>query len=78
MIKTRHPKIFIGRIAAYSEEKVRHALERLSLLSEAGWERELRKTLNELLPEAQLQIPEEERLHTAARYRTAGQVAAGK
>ena len=60
MIKTRHPKIFIGRIAAYPEKKVQHALERLSVLAENGWDRELRLTLNDLLPEAQLKVTSEE------------------
>ncbi|MCM3874357.1 MAG: polysaccharide biosynthesis protein [Pyrinomonadaceae bacterium] len=60
VLKTWHPKIFIGRIAAYPEEKVRHALERLSILAQKGWDRELRKAINDLLPEAQLEIPSEE------------------
>jgi FlaA1/EpsC-like NDP-sugar epimerase len=59
MIRTRHPKIFIGRLAAYPEQKIRHALERLSILADNGWEGELRKTLNDLLPEAQLPSPGE-------------------
>ncbi len=54
--KTRHPKIFIGKIAAYPEERVRYALERLRTLGEDGPERELRKFFNELLPEAQLEV----------------------
>src|SRR5258705_1528414 len=56
MSKTRHPKIFIGKINAYPEEKVRQALERLGILSESGKELELRRFLNDLLPEAQLSI----------------------
>jgi FlaA1/EpsC-like NDP-sugar epimerase len=52
--KTRHPKIFIGKIATYSEEKVRYALNRLAALCKEGPERELRGFLNELLPSAQL------------------------
>ena len=60
MIRTRHPKIFIGRLAAYPEQKIHQALERLSILADNGWERELRKTLNDLLPEAQLHVPGEE------------------
>jgi FlaA1/EpsC-like NDP-sugar epimerase len=59
MLRTRHPKIFIGRLAAYPEEKMRRALARLSILADNGWERELRKALNDLLPEAQLQVPAE-------------------
>jgi FlaA1/EpsC-like NDP-sugar epimerase len=60
IIKTGHPKIFIGRIAAYPEKNVQHALERLSLLAENGWERELRLTLNHILPEARLKVTSEE------------------
>lgn len=56
MIKTRHPKIFIGRLAAYPEQKIRYALDRLAILASNGWEdRELLKVLSDLLPEAQLQ-----------------------
>jgi len=58
MSKTRHPKIFIGKINAYPEEKMRYALQRLLILSESGREVELRRFLNDLLPEAQLSIPD--------------------
>jgi FlaA1/EpsC-like NDP-sugar epimerase len=58
MSKTRHPKIFIGKINPYAEEKIQDALERLSLLSETGKEVELRRFLNDFLPEAQLRIPD--------------------
>jgi FlaA1/EpsC-like NDP-sugar epimerase len=54
MIRTRHPKIFIGRLPAYPEEKIRHALDRLSVLAVNGWDRELRKLVSDLLPEASL------------------------
>ena len=75
LLKTNHPKIFIGKIAAYSEEKMRHGLERLALLAENGWDHELRKAMNDLLPEALLQISSDDftripvysdRLHAAA------------
>lgn len=52
--RTRHPKIFIGQIAAYTEEQVHQALERLANLAQDGHELELRGYLNELLPEAGL------------------------
>jgi FlaA1/EpsC-like NDP-sugar epimerase len=58
MSKTRHPKIFIGKINTYPEEKIRQALERLAILSESGCEVELRRFLNDFLPEAQLSIPD--------------------
>lgn len=56
MTKTRHPKIFIGKIFPYPEEKVRQALERLEAYSRAGQEAELRRYLNQLLPEARIEV----------------------
>ena len=56
--RTRHPKIFIGKINAYPREQIRDALERLAFLSENGLELEIRRFLNDLLPEARLSIPE--------------------
>ena len=56
--KTRHPKIFIGKINAYPEERMRHALDRLAFLADRGLEVEVRRFLNELLPEAHLSVPE--------------------
>jgi FlaA1/EpsC-like NDP-sugar epimerase len=54
MARTRHPKIFIGKIASYPQEKVERALTRLAILSEDGNEAALRRFLSELLPEASL------------------------
>jgi FlaA1/EpsC-like NDP-sugar epimerase len=54
MTKTRHPKIFIGKIAAYAEERVSRTLLRLTALARREDELELRKCLVDLLPEAQL------------------------
>ncbi len=54
--KTRHPKIFIGKIAAYPEAKVGQALQRLAELSRNGHDTDLRAYLNELLPEATLHV----------------------
>lgn len=53
---TQHPKIFINKIATRPAEDIRRALERLTELSANGHERELRTYLNELLPEAQLDM----------------------
>ena len=55
--ETRHPKIFIGKINAYPEEMMRQALDRLADLAESGSEVEIRKFLNEFLPEARLGFP---------------------
>jgi FlaA1/EpsC-like NDP-sugar epimerase len=57
--KTRHPKIFIGKIAAYPTEEVSRALKRLAVLADDGEAEGLRGFLNELLPEAKLKVDEE-------------------
>ena len=54
LTRTRHPKIFIGKISTCPELTVRHALHRLKALAQTGEEAELRRFLSELLPEAQL------------------------
>ncbi|HEU4433276.1 MAG TPA: nucleoside-diphosphate sugar epimerase/dehydratase [Pyrinomonadaceae bacterium] len=56
--RTRHPKIFVGKINAYPEQKMRAALEQLAMLTESGSEVEIRGALNDLLPEARLYIPD--------------------
>ena len=56
LVKTRHPKIFIGKITPYPEVELRNALERLTHLSTARQEEELREFLNEMLPEARLTL----------------------
>jgi len=58
MSKTRHPKIFIGKIAAYPEEMVLDALDRFRMLSQTCNERGIRKFLGEFLPEANIQSEE--------------------
>jgi FlaA1/EpsC-like NDP-sugar epimerase len=57
--KTRHPKIYIGKIAAYPHEQVRHAVNHLAVLAKGGFDRELRRFINELLPEARLSLASE-------------------
>jgi FlaA1/EpsC-like NDP-sugar epimerase len=56
--KTDHPMIRLGNIAAYPPEKVLYALQRLTEMAQAGQERELRRYLNDLLPDAQLELRE--------------------
>jgi FlaA1/EpsC-like NDP-sugar epimerase len=51
--KTRHPKIFIGQIAAYPEAKVRQALKQCERLATSGQADEVRQFLSELLSESQ-------------------------
>jgi FlaA1/EpsC-like NDP-sugar epimerase len=54
LAKTRHPKIFIGKIATSPKEEVRRALHQLAQLSQDGRDQDLRRYLNRLLPEAHL------------------------
>lgn len=57
--RTRHPKIYIGKIAAYPHEQVRHAVNHLAVLAKGGFDRELRRFINEILPEARLSLTSE-------------------
>jgi FlaA1/EpsC-like NDP-sugar epimerase len=57
--KTRHPKIFIGKIAPYRPKQITHALERMAYFAYAGEERSLLKLLSDLLPESDLSRPDE-------------------
>jgi len=52
--RTRHPKIFIGKIMAYPPEEMRKALDWLSILARHGREPEIRAYMNSFLPEAQI------------------------
>jgi FlaA1/EpsC-like NDP-sugar epimerase len=52
--KTRHPKIFIGKIAGVPEAELRSSLARLRELASTGSDEELRAFLGAMLPEAQL------------------------
>jgi FlaA1/EpsC-like NDP-sugar epimerase len=52
MSKTLHPKIYIGKIAGQSGAKLDHALEQLTFVARNGWENELRRIMNDILPEA--------------------------
>ena len=54
--KTRHPKIFIGKLNAYPVEEVARALRYLDELAREGDGTAIRKFLNSLLPEANLGV----------------------
>jgi FlaA1/EpsC-like NDP-sugar epimerase len=55
LTKTRHPKIYIGKIVGSSPDVVKQALDRMAAVARNGWERELRQILSDLLPEASLE-----------------------
>jgi len=52
--KTRHPKIFIGKINSLPQGKINCTLDRLRELSANGEEAEIRSFLDAILPEAKL------------------------
>jgi len=54
--KTRHPKIFIGRLNAYPPEEIDRALRVLAELARDADGTAVRKFLNSLLPEANLGV----------------------
>jgi FlaA1/EpsC-like NDP-sugar epimerase len=59
--KTRHPKIFIGKLGAYTSEEVERALTRLGDFARDGNNDETRRFLNSFLPEARLSVRRETR-----------------
>lgn len=54
LLKTRNPKIFIGKIAAYKSEDVASILGNLRQAVEAGNEARIRHLMNHFLPEAKV------------------------
>ncbi len=54
MAKTRHPKIFVGRLAPYPPAAVDAALARLAALVREGRQGDVRAVLAEVLPESEL------------------------
>jgi FlaA1/EpsC-like NDP-sugar epimerase len=52
--KTHHPKIYIGKIATYSEVKVSEALRHLEQLARHGDEQQIREYIVDFLPESNL------------------------
>src|SRR5262249_26708624 len=70
--KTKHPKIFIGRLAVYPPEEMEAALVRLEKLARQGQREGMRAFLNSFLPEAKL----EARIEQSERYLTPGEIRA--
>lgn len=64
--KTKHPKIFIGRIAPSTREKVDQDLLHLSVLARQERHDQIRALLNAILPEAQVSTVEERSPSTVA------------
>jgi FlaA1/EpsC-like NDP-sugar epimerase len=56
LLKTHHPKIFIGKIATYSQEEVMSMLSRFRRAVEFNDSGEIRLLFNEILPEATITV----------------------
>lgn len=54
LLRTRHPKIFIGKIANYNEEEVSTIIGELESATESSDVSEIRKMLSRFIPEANL------------------------
>jgi FlaA1/EpsC-like NDP-sugar epimerase len=54
IMKTLHPKIYIGNIVTYPEERVAEGLKRLGEFARLGEERRIREFMADFLPEARL------------------------
>ncbi|MCS6875056.1 MAG: polysaccharide biosynthesis protein [Pyrinomonadaceae bacterium] len=59
MVKTGHPKIFIGKINKYPSSEVKKMLESLQVAVSEGDERKIRLLINDFLPEANVEVCEE-------------------
>src|SRR5262249_46656962 len=63
LVKTRHPKIFIGNIATYSENQIERILVDLRSAIRSGEDKQIRRVLTDTLPEAKI---DETEITTAA------------
>jgi FlaA1/EpsC-like NDP-sugar epimerase len=52
LLKTQHPKIFIGKIKTYQKEEVERILGEFKQAVKTSNEAKIRRTFNEFLPEA--------------------------
>jgi FlaA1/EpsC-like NDP-sugar epimerase len=65
LVKTRHPKIFIGKIGTYPPEKVENIVGTFRKIIRENDEAELRHMFNEFIPEAQIETKTQEVLRVA-------------
>ena len=59
LLKTRHPKIFIGKIGRYSQNQIKQILEELTNAISCCDDVLARRTFNEFLQDASVQIPDD-------------------
>jgi len=58
LLKTRHPKIFVGKIATYSGQQVDEIMDQLQGAVNESSEMQVRRIFGEFLPEAQVTVAE--------------------
>lgn len=56
LARTRHPKIYIGKLAPYPDDLLDHVIYELTVLALGDDERALRAYLNQVVPEARLTV----------------------
>jgi FlaA1/EpsC-like NDP-sugar epimerase len=59
MTKTRHPKIYIGKIQSFPLRRIEAVIGALEEITDSGSKSEIRKMLGEVIPE--LETPEAEK-----------------
>jgi FlaA1/EpsC-like NDP-sugar epimerase len=57
LLKTRHPKIFIGKISRYSSDQVEQLMNELRLNVDASSETHIRRAFNAYLSDARVEVP---------------------
>ncbi len=61
LVKTKHPKIFIGKIRSYSSETVKQILMQLQAAVASSDEQKIRHLINEFLPESNVEVSKNEK-----------------
>lgn len=72
LVRTEHPKVFIGKIATYSSEAVSAMLADLRRAVSAADDAAIRRMLNHHLPEATVDMPDADILPAAPEDKSAG------
>jgi FlaA1/EpsC-like NDP-sugar epimerase len=57
LLKTRHPKIFIGKISRYSSDQIGQIITELKTCIADGSETQIRRTFNAYLSDAKVEVP---------------------
>jgi hypothetical protein len=58
LLKTRHPKIYVGRIATYSAQQIAQIVDELRTAVSQSSESQIRLAFNNYLADATVEMPE--------------------